>query len=153
MLKEILPPETATAFLVMQELRPQLRSVEQFTAQVDQAQRPAGYRLVGAFDADEDAAVAVIGFRLGHSLSWGRFLYVDDLSSRAAARRRGLARQLLDWVSDEATRLDCAQVHLDSGVGGDRLNAHRLYLNAGYRISAHHFVQLMSEASTGPPAS
>ena len=66
-------------------------------------------------------------------------LYVDDLSTLPAARRRGHARALLDWCAEEAARLGCDALHLDSGVGPQRQDAHRLYFNAGMRISSHHF--------------
>jgi kynurenine formamidase len=48
---------------------------------------------------------------------------------------------LLDWLIDEGKRLGCDQFHLDSGVGIDRADAHRLYLNAGMVISTHHFAR------------
>jgi GNAT superfamily N-acetyltransferase len=86
-------------------------------------------------------AVAVAGFRIGHMLAWGRFLYVDDLSTLPEARRRGYGRKLLDWLGDEAHRLDCEQLHLDSGVTAERYDAHRLYLNAGLAISSFHFAR------------
>jgi GNAT superfamily N-acetyltransferase len=73
----------------------------------------------------------VAGFRTGHNLAWGHYLYVDDLSTRPDARRRGHGRALLE----EAKRLGCDQFHLDSGVGLDRADAHRLYLNAGLVIA------------------
>jgi hypothetical protein len=41
----------------------------------------------------------------------------------------------------EGRRLDCDQLHLDSGVGLDRADAHRLYLNPGLAIAAHHFAR------------
>ena len=88
---------------------------------------------------DPDPAVAVAGFRVGTSLDWGHYIYVDDLSTLPAARRRGHARELLDWLQDEALRLGCDQLHLDSAVGPERANAHRLYLNSGLQITAHHF--------------
>jgi GNAT superfamily N-acetyltransferase len=105
---------------------------------VDDEQRPEGYRLAGAFE-DGPEAVAVAGFRLAHNLAWGRHVYVDDLSTLPAARRRGHARALLDWLAGEARRLGCAELHLDSGVGPQRADAHRLYLNAGLTITSHHF--------------
>jgi len=75
------------------------------------------------------------------SLSWGRHVYIDDLSTMASVRRQGFASQLLAWIHNEADRLDCSQVHLDSGVGPYRHSAHRLYLNTGYVIHAHHFIR------------
>ncbi len=139
--REILPPDTALAFEAMRELRTHLTDAESFAARVDALQRPEGYRLVGAFDADGAPAAAVAGFRAGHNLAWGRYIYLDDLSTHPDARRRGHARALLDWVLEEARRLGCDELHLDSGVGDARADAHRLYLNARMRITSHHFAR------------
>ena len=43
------------------------------------------------------------------------------------------------WVKDEAHRLGCEAVHLDSGVNLDRAPAHRLYMRHRMAITAHHF--------------
>ncbi len=141
MLEEILPPHTVLAFAAMQELRTGLTGPDDFVEQVDTIQRPNGYRLVGAFSGHGVDAVAVAGFRVTTSLSWGRHVYIDDLSTMASVRRQGFASQLLAWIANEADLLDCGQVHLDSGVGPDRQSAHRLYLNTGYVINAHHFMR------------
>ena len=140
MLREIGPGETRLAFAAMSGLRPHVTE-EAFVAAVDDRQRPEGYRLVGAFEEGDERAAAVAGFRLGHNLSLGRYVYVDDLSTLPAARGRGHGRALLEWVRQEAAELGCQHVHLDSAVGLERAPAHRLYLNAGYVIAAHHFVR------------
>ena|SRR6185312_10606509 len=145
MVFEILPPDTGLAFPAMRELRTELANCEAFVKQVDELQRPEGYRLIGVMprdgEADVAAVAAVAGFRRATSLSWGRHLYVDDLSTVLSARGQGLAGQLLAWIHREAERLDCHEVHLDSGVGPNRYSAHRLYLNSGYVINAHHFIR------------
>jgi GNAT superfamily N-acetyltransferase len=125
----------------MRELRPQFTDEEAFVRRVDEVQRAEGYRLVGAFEDGEAEAAAVAGFRVGHLLAWGRFLYVDDLSTLPAARRRGHGRALLEWLAEEGRRLGCDQLHLDSGVGPERFDAHRLYLNVGLAITSHHFAR------------
>ena len=79
---------------------------------------------MGAFE--DGRCVAVAGFRVIHNLAWGDCLYVDDLSTHPDGRRRGLGRALLDWCEAEAARLGCGELHLDSGVGPDREDAHRL---------------------------
>lgn len=135
-----MPPHTVRAFEAMRELRPALTSADDFVARVDEVQRPAGYRLVAAVDGP-GPALAAAGFRVTENLAWGRFLYIDDLSTVLAARRQGHARALLEWIADEAARTGCGEVHLDSGVGPDRAAAHRLYFERGYRISSHHFVR------------
>jgi GNAT superfamily N-acetyltransferase len=140
-IRELLPPESGLAFEAMRSLRTDLSDGGSFAKLVDEVQRPEGYRLVAAFEDGETDAVAVAGFRTGHSLAWGNYLYVDDLATSPEARRRGHGRALLDWLVEEGRGLGCAQLHLDSGVGLDRADAHRLYLNGGLVIAAHHFVR------------
>jgi GNAT superfamily N-acetyltransferase len=138
-IRELGPEETGLAYEAMLELRPRIGSEADFVARVNDLQRPEGYRLVASF-ADGDAqAVAAAGFRTEHFLAWGHALYVDDLSSRSGFRRQGHSGALMDWLLAEARRLGCGQLHLDSGVGPDREEAHRLYLNKRLRISSHHF--------------
>lgn len=145
MIREVIPPDTGSVFRAMQALRADLASEESFVRRIDDVQRPEGYRLAGAFEEGVSEAVAVAGFRTGHGLAWGHYLYVDDLSTLPEARRRGHGRALLVWLFEEAGRLGCDQLHLDSGVGLDRAAAHRLYLNAGMVIAAHHFARYVSE--------
>jgi GNAT superfamily N-acetyltransferase len=133
------PPQTALAFEAMRALRTHYDDEARFVERVDEVQRPQGYRLVGAFE--DGRCVAVAGFRVIHNLAWGDTLYVDDLSSLPAARRRGHGRALLEWCEAEARRLGCQELHLDSGVGPDREDAHRLYFNTGLRITSHHFAR------------
>jgi len=140
-IRELLPPDTGLAFKAMRELRTHLENEESFVRQVDEVQRAEGYRLVAAFEASASEPSAAAGFRICHSLAWGHYLYVDDLCTKSTERRRGHAAALLKWLLEEAERLGCDQLHLDSGVGLDRAAAHRLYLNAGMVISAHHFAR------------
>ena len=139
--REILPPDTGLAFLAMKALRTHLADEDEFVRRVDEVQRPAGYRLIGAFDAEEAPAAAVAGFRTGDNLAWGHFLYVDDLATRPEFRRRGLGRGLLVWLAREAAKQGCGELHLDSGVQFDRADAHRLYMNSGLTITSHHFAR------------
>jgi GNAT superfamily N-acetyltransferase len=121
----------------MRELRPQLEDAEAFAKHVDDVQRPEGYRLVGV--SEEGRVVAVAGFRVIENLADGRLLYVDDLSTLPEARRRGYASALLRWCEEEARRLGCETFALDSAVGPEREDAHRLYFNHGLRIVSYHF--------------
>ena len=140
-LREIAAGETHLCHRAMSELRPQFGDQRTFAEHVDSVLRPAGYRLVGCFEARHDDAVAVAGFRVADSLAWGHFLYVDDLSTLAESRRRGHARALLQWLMQEACRLGCGQLHLDSSTGPERFDAHRLYHAAGLAIYSHHFAR------------
>lgn len=140
-IRELLPPGTGLAFEAMRELRTDLDDKQSFVRRVDEVQRAEGYRLIAAFETRASEPSAVAGFRVCNSLAWGHYVYVDDLSTRSTERRRGHARALLDWLAEEGERLGCDQLHLDSGVGIDRADAHRLYMNTGLVISAHHFAR------------
>jgi GNAT superfamily N-acetyltransferase len=140
-IREVMPSEAGSVFSAMQALRGNLEDRDSFARTVDETLRKEGYRLVGAFERGEPDAVAVAGFRAGHSIAWGHYLYVDDLSTLPRARRHGHGRALLEWLLAEGERLGCDQLHLDSGVGLDRADAHRLYLNAGMVIASHHFAR------------
>ena len=135
---EIPEGETLRAARALLELRPHRGPAEALAARAD-GQRAAGYRLVGSFETDEHEAAAVAGFRVQENLAWGRHLYVDDLVTRADRRGRGHGGALMRWLAVEACRAGCEQLHLDSGVGPDREDAHRLYFNAGMRIGSYHF--------------
>jgi GNAT superfamily N-acetyltransferase len=128
--------------MAMQVLRSHHGDEAEFVRRVDEIQRPEGYRLVGAFDeAAPERCLAVAGFRELHNLAWGHVIYVDDLSTHPDGRRRGYGRALLEWCAEEARRLGCDALHLDSGVEANRLDAHRLYLNTGMRITSYHFAR------------
>ena len=64
---------------------------------------------------------------------------VDDLSTLPAGRGKGHGEALLRWIFDEAQRLGCDEVHLDSGTVPERWAAHRLYHRVGMNIYSHHF--------------
>lgn len=137
--REIPEGETERAGAAMLELRPRWDDAPALVAFIDRSLRPAGYRLIGVFDGDHSDAVAAAGFRELHSLAWGHYLYVDDVSTLPMARGRGCGDRLMDWLEQEAARLGCEGLHLDSGVAADRAPAHRLYMRHKLRISAHHF--------------
>jgi GNAT superfamily N-acetyltransferase len=136
----------------MRALRADHEDERGFVDRVDRVQRREGYRLVGAFEGERCLAVA--GFRELNTLAWGHVVYVDDLSTHPDGRRRGLGRALLEWCAEEARRLGCDQLHLDSGVEANRLDAHRLYLNTGMRITSFHFAKdIVGAPAAEPPAS
>ena len=139
MIRELPAGESHLAYKAMFELRPAMGDETGFVERVDKTMRPEGYRLVASFVDGDDQAAAVAGFRVTHYIYWRDVLYCDDLGTRAEHRGKGHAGNLLDWMIEEARRLDCGQFHLDSGPGEDRQDAHRLYFNKGMRISAYHF--------------
>ena len=123
-----------SCYKIMRQLRPHLVEEKAFLEQV-QRQLAEGYQLVYSQDGDEIKALA--GFRFLEFLAWGKVLYIDDLITDSETRRNGHGGKLLKWVIEQAKKARCDQVHLDSGP--QRHDAHRLYLNHGFKIIGHHF--------------
>jgi GNAT superfamily N-acetyltransferase len=139
MIRELAAGETRLASAALLALRPRLGTEERLVAVIDGVQRREGYRLIASFAEGDEQAAAAAGFRVINHLAWGHAMYCDDLSTRPEHRRAGHAGSLVDWMLDEAVRLGCEQFHLDSATAPDRADAHRLYMNKGMRIAAHHF--------------
>ena len=122
----------------MYALRPHL-SEGVFVEKIQEL-KSRGYQL--AFVEENGLATSVAGFRLTEHLAWGKILYLDDLSTLPEHRGKGYGGRLLDWLFELAKAESCDQVHLDSGH--HRHDAHRLYLNKGFRITSHHFALSLS---------
>ena len=118
---------------VLLELRPHL--IENEFVPTVKEMISEGYQL--AFIEEDGKAVAAIGYRYLQYLYNGKHIYIDDLSTLPAARGKGYAGKLLDYVEAEARAKGYKAVTLDSGY--QRLDAHRLYLNKGFVLSSHHF--------------
>ncbi|PUZ25639.1 GNAT family N-acetyltransferase [Chitinophaga parva] len=125
--------QIAACWLPIQALRPHLDAAT--FVQVIQEMMETGYQLI--YIADAGKPVAIAGFREEHKLVSGKTIYIDDLSTLASHRGRGLGGRLLDFIHTLARQQGKDGVYLDSGH--QRHDAHRLYLNKGYTITAHHF--------------
>ncbi|HEX8745446.1 MAG TPA: GNAT family N-acetyltransferase [Thermoleophilaceae bacterium] len=142
--RELTAEETRLAAAALLELRPHLGSTDAVVERAD-AQRADGYRLAASFEPDEEQAAAVAGFRIATNLAWGHHAYVDDLVTREALRGRGHADAVMALVEDEARAAGCRQLHLDSGVGPERADAHRFYFRHGLIIASHHFAKRLGD--------
>ena len=127
--------EINACFPVMFQLRPHLDPAE-FVTRV-RRQQQGGYQL--AFLAGENLpeVKAVAGLRISECLSFGKFLYVDDLVTLEGDRSQGYGEQILNWLIAYAKDQDCDEFHLDSGV--QRFAAHRFYFRHRLTISCYHF--------------
>lgn len=132
-------PEIARCFPVMVQLRPRLDE-DEFVRRV-QRQFEQGYRLA-ALEADGEVR-AVAGFRIRESLDWGKFMYVDDLVTDAAARSKNFGEVLMEWLENCARSEGCDELHLDSGV--QREGAHRFYFRERMTITCFHFAKTLDE--------
>jgi len=97
----------------------------------------SGYHL--AYIEEDGRAAAAVGYRFLHFLLHGKHIYIDDLTTLPPARKKGYGRALLEHVFAIAAAQGLKFVTLDSGP--QRHDAHRLYLNTGFKISSLHFVK------------
>lgn len=146
--REITRGDARLAAVALLELRPHLGTPEALLDRV-KAQRATGYRLAGSWERGDPDAAAVAGFRVAENLAWGRLLHVDDLITRAALRGRGHADAVMTWLAGEAAREGCDELHLDSGVGPERADAHRFYFRHGMRITSYHFATRLPSGRPG----
>lgn len=121
------------------ELRPHL-TIDNFEENLQQ-QMEEGYRLI--FIGNDEEVFAVAGFRTLHFLFSGKTLYVDDLVTAKAHKKKGYASMLLEWMKGYASSNNYDHFSLDSGFS--RKDAHRLYLNNGLEIKSFHFGMSVSE--------
>jgi GNAT superfamily N-acetyltransferase len=134
-IKKILSDSDLQAtFPVMKQLRTHL-SEQEYMEQVKRQRENGGYKVAAFFD--EGVVRCVAGYRISECLSWGKFLYVDDLVSDQNTRSRNYGKQMMDWLLAEARNSGCKEFHLDSGV--QRHGAHRFYLRERMDITCFHF--------------
>ena len=124
---------------VMLALRPHIEAAAFLPMVKDMMQ--AGYQI--AYVETEGKAVAAVGYRHLQFLFNGKHIYIDDLSTLPEYRGRGYGGQLLAFVAETAKAHGYKVITLDSGF--HRHEAHRLYLNKGFRIASLHFSKALSE--------
>ncbi len=131
--------EIARCFPIMAQLRPHLHA-DEFPARVRRQAQTGNYQL--AFLEEDGAVRSVAGFRIGDSLFYGAFLYVDDFVTDESHRSRGHGEALFNWLVAHAKGHRCQAIALDSGV--QRYAAHRFYLKNRMDIVCHHFALKLS---------
>jgi GNAT superfamily N-acetyltransferase len=124
-------------FEVMHELRPHLNTENYLDTLSGFMSR--GYHLL--YIEENNKAVCASGYRFTEHLYWGKAIYIDDLSTLPGHRGKGYAGRLLDYIFEIARENKCDEVHLDSGCGAHRYDAHRLYLKKGFNITSFHFAR------------
>ncbi|MBV1879173.1 MAG: GNAT family N-acetyltransferase [Pseudomonadales bacterium] len=133
--------EINRCYALMKKLRPLLIEAE-FPNQIGRQQQQ-GYHLMVL--QEHQTPVSLMGYRLVENLIIGKFLYIDDLVTEPDLKQRGHASQLLAWAIEIAKEHSCCAVQLDSGF--ENVDAHRLYLNHGFNLSAHHLRRSLRDES------
>jgi ribosomal protein S18 acetylase RimI-like enzyme len=132
--REVGEAEVGACYVLMRQLRPHLKSQDEFIARW-QSQSANGYRILALWSASKPVALA--GYRVTENLVHGKFLYVDDLISDQSERGRGYGAQLLDNLKEQGRALGCKKLVLDTGL--DNYLAHRFYFRQGLLAQALRF--------------
>lgn len=127
--------EILATYDAMKSLRPTVKRAD-YLRLVRVQQDEVHYQLA-FLRCPEGEVVSVAGFRLCRSLGWGRFLYVDDLSTKEGSRSKGFGMRVFRWLVDYARRKACQEIRLDSAV--TRHAAHRFYLRERMDIACFNF--------------
>ena len=128
--------EIMATFSVMVQLRSHLAE-NQYVETVRRLQKTNNYHLAAVLEGGTVKCVA--GYRLAECLSWGHFLYVDDLITDSDARSEQHGKRMMDWLIEQARENRCNEIHLDSGV--QRHGAQRFYLRERMDITCYHFAR------------
>ncbi len=116
----------------MQQLRPRLRLDEYLVMSL--YMQDEGYKLI--YIEEHDKVLAFCGYRFQTMIHYGRSIYIDDVFTLPKARDQ--ASSLLNYVLQQAKLAGVQSIHLDSSY--QHSEAHRLYMNHGFKIESHHFV-------------
>ncbi|WP_064093210.1 GNAT family N-acetyltransferase [Rossellomorea aquimaris] len=113
--------EWAQGFEVLKELRTTLTLVEYM--ELVKKMVEGGYR---AFVLKVDnEMISYAGVSEATNFYNGHYLFVFDFVTKSSHRSKGYGEQLLSFLEDEAKKLGCTKICLDSGL--QRLEAHRFY--------------------------
>ena len=118
---------------VVHEFRPQL-DLDHYLNRVLQM-LDESYKML--FAEVDGKAVSICSYRYTTMLHRGKSIYIDDLYTMENYRDKGYATALLQQVLLEARQNALQSIHLDSEH--QLFDAHRLYLNNDFKITAHHF--------------
>ena len=121
-------------FYVINELRPHL-DVESFLKLYESSRDADQYTVLGAFEGDE--CVGAVGYRIVFDLAHGKHIYIDDLVVSEKMRGKRLGQKLLEYVKDEAAKLDIKLMRLCSGL--QREQAHKFYDREGWIKKSYAF--------------
>ena len=86
---------------------------------------------------EDEAPVALAGYRLQHNLVHGSFLYVDDLVTDRNRRCRGHGERLMGHLRERARAAGCARLVLDTPMSNAL--GHRFYFRCGLLATSLRF--------------
>lgn len=101
-----------------------------------------GYRCIAARDPVSGQTVGISGFWINTKFYCARYLEVDNFVIREDWRDKGVGRAMLRWMEQEAVKLGCTSLVLDSYT--HNYLSHRFYFREGFHILGYHFFKKLS---------
>ncbi len=102
---------------------------------------PNNYKQLVVFE--NDVCVGMTGFWFGTKLWTGKYLEIDNFVTHPEHRKKGIAKQMTDYLAEKAKKLGCTCIVLDAFTGN--FEAHRFYYNQGYVPKGFHFIKTIDQ--------
>ncbi len=142
MIKEVKDKnELEITFPIIRELRPHL-TFSDFIVLYEKAKQNDDYKIVGFYQ--QDTCIGVMGYRILFDLVHGKHLYVDDLVTTQSMRSRGVGKQLLIFVEEEAKKHQCKGLRLCTGIENEK--AKRFYEREEWKLRSVAFKKQLEKA-------
>ncbi len=100
-----------------------------------QEMKETGYRTIGAFK--DQRLCATVGFWIGVRFYCGKYMYINNFIVDNTIRGQGIGSYVMNWLEEEAKKLGCKAIVLDSYVNNHA--AHKFYIARNYVINNFHF--------------
>ena len=122
-------------YALIRQLSPQLKADDY--ERLLQQMVPYNYCQVTAWDGD--SCVAVSGYWICTKLYSGKYMEIDNFVVGEEYRCKGIGKQLLDWMLEEARSYGCQTVMLDAYV--ENFKAHHFYYREGFIARGFHYLK------------
>ena len=132
-------PEMLNQFETIQLLYPKM-SIEKYQSFLEDM-IPKSYKQVAVFD--NEVCVGMTGFWFGTKLWTGKYLEIDNFVVHPEYRKKGIGKQMTDYIAIKASELNCTCIVLDAFTGN--FKAQRFYYNQGYVPRGFHFIKTIDE--------
>jgi len=124
---------------VLNELYPTLTMDEYIKDLTDML--PHNYGQVAVFE--DGVCLGLSGFWIGKKLWCGKYLELDNIIVRSAARSKGIGQIIFDYLSQKAKDNDCNMMALDSYT--TNYKAHKFFYNNEFAPKGFHFIRILKK--------
>jgi len=104
--------------------------------QIAKERLPQGYRMIGAYDEEQEKCIGAAGFWIGTRFYCGKFIQLDNMMVLPELRSRKLGRQMVEFVKEIGRAEGCSRILVDTLV--ENHAAHRFFLREGFIIRGYH---------------